>query len=299
MRRMIDLDTRAGRCGMAMIVLLLAAPARAEVAEPELSATSALVLHHRSGRVLWARNATQVRSIASLTKIVAALVVRARGLDLKRATRIERADHLVGLGGCRTRLQLRWTYRNHDLLRAALMASDNRAVSALGRSVELDARGLVGAMNAFVRRHGLRKTRFGNPVGITPDNVSTAWEMAQLIRLASQDPVLSRVMSTRSYRVEPVKGRGAILYSNTNTLLGQLAGVRFRASKTGYNRSAGYCFAATADIRGLGQTSIVSLGSRSKNRRIMDAASLLRWARRHGPALLSRSQAKPSAVAAR
>ena len=96
-----------------------------------------LVLDNRTDKVLLSRNAGQSHSIASLTKLQAALVFLDRGLKLEQGTVINRDDWKVALDGCRTRLELKWTYRNLDLLHAALMSSDNRAVSALARATGL------------------------------------------------------------------------------------------------------------------------------------------------------------------
>jgi D-alanyl-D-alanine endopeptidase (penicillin-binding protein 7) len=271
---------------------LVVSSARADTGAkgPRLTAKAALAFHHASGKALYSRDPQAVRSIASLTKIVAAMVFRRRNLALDEGTMITRADHRVALGGARTRIQLRWTYRNRDLLRAALMASDNRAISALGRAVGLDARALVREMNRFARRHRLSKTHFDGPVGIDHGNRSTAWEVAQLMRLASKDEVLSRIMSTRYHLVRPMRGRLNIRYGSTNRLLGQIRGVRFVGAKTGYNSKAGYCFAATARVRGLGLTTIVVLGSRGKHARMADARSLLSWLVRRGQRALTVAQ---------
>ena len=169
---------------LALAGLLIAIPGPAGarpsvVREPQLGAHAVLALHSDSGTVLLARNAGEERAIASLTKLVAALVVRDQGLPLDGAMTLNRADYRVALGGSRTRLELNWTYHNRDLLRAALMSSDNRAVSALGRAVNLYAKALVQAMNAYVRGMGLEQTRFRGPVGLDHGNRSTAWDLAR------------------------------------------------------------------------------------------------------------------------
>lgn len=262
--------------------------AAAEEDGPKVTAKSALILHNKTGTVLYARNANEVRSIASLTKLAAALVIRARGVALDKGTTINRDDHKVGLGGCRTRLELKWTYRNRDLLHAALMASDNRAVSALGRAVKLSANGLVQAMNELAGRMGLKKTTFRGPVGIDHGNTSTAWEISRIIRKASKDPVLSGVMSKHEYDVKPMKGYLRIHYRNTNPLVGEKKRYEFIASKTGYNDEAGYCLASVVRLRRLGEVTFVLLGSKRKIDRIYDARHVLEWLRKHGAAKLKR-----------
>jgi D-alanyl-D-alanine endopeptidase (penicillin-binding protein 7) len=284
----------------AIFAMVAAVPAalggeRPAVKEPQLRAHAVLALHSDSGTVLLSRNATEQRAIASLTKLVAALVVREKGLPLDGAMTLNRADYRVALGGARTRLELEWSYHNRDLLRAALMSSDNRAVSALGRAVNLDAEALVAAMNAYVRGMGLERTRFEGPVGLHHGNRSTAWELARIARRASKDPVLREVMSTPEYRVRPKRGYLSVHYRNTNPFVGNTKAGAFIASKTGYNAVAGYCIAAVIAMPRLGPVSIVLLGSKSKYGRVDDLRRVLRWLQRHGTKALAaaRSEGPP------
>ena len=256
---------------------LPALPAWAGSTTPELSASAVLVLDSGTGKVLLSRNASETRPIASLTKLMAALVARAHRIKLDKGTVISRDDWKVALGGCRTRLELKWTYSNRDLLHAALMASDNRAVSAIGRAVGLHSTALVQAMNEHARRMGLTKTEFRGPVGIDPGNVSTAWEMARIVRAASKDTALRAIMSKREHQIKPMRGYLRHYYRNTNPLVGKTRGVRFLASKTGYNRDAGYCLATVARVGRRGVVTIVILGSKSKLERVRDLRRILRW----------------------
>lgn len=249
---------------------------------PKLSAKAVLVIHNESGKVLLARRANEVRSIASLTKLQAALVFVGLGLKLDKGTEINRDDWKVALDGCRTRLELKWTYSNRDLLHAALMASDNRAVSALGRAVGLHSTGLVQAMNEKARRMGLRKTRFRGPVGIDPGNVSTAWEVSRIVRAAAKEPALRVPMSKKQHRVKPMRGYLKVWYRNTNPLVGTYPGTSFKASKTGYNSKAGYCVASVVNVRRQGTLTIVLLGCKRKADRPRDMRRIIRWLRAGG-----------------
>jgi D-alanyl-D-alanine endopeptidase (penicillin-binding protein 7) len=239
------------------------------------------VLDNKTGKVLLSRNADQVRSIASLTKLQAALVFMDRGLALEKGTVINRDDWKVALDGCRTRLELKWTYRNLDLLHAALMSSDNRAVSALGRAAGLSSNGLVQAMNERARRVGLKHTQFVGPVGIEPGNVSTATEVGRIVREASQSKVLRSIMNKAEYQVKPVRGYLKVHYRNSNPLVGT-KGLTFLASKTGYNTKAGYCLASVASTQDLGSLTVVLLGCKRKPERGIDLLRILRWLRAGG-----------------
>ena len=249
---------------------------------PRLSAKAVLVLKNKTGKALLARNATEVRSIASLTKLMAALVFIDRGLKLDKGTVITREDWKVALKGCRTRLELKWTYSNRDLLHAALMASDNRAVSALGRAVGLHANALVQAMNERARRMGLRKTHFKGPVGIDVGNKSTTWEMSRIVREANRTKALSQIMAKKIHRVKPMKGYLKVYYRNTNPLVGNFPGVHFTASKTGFNHAAGYSVTAVAKVRGFGELTFVLLGCKRKADRATDMKKIIRWLRSGG-----------------
>lgn len=272
---------------LCLLLLSAAGRAGAEPVErdrdggPKLSARAVLVIDNKTGRTLLARNADQVRSIASLTKVMGALVFLDRGLKLDKGTEINRDDWKVALDGCRTRLELKWTYRNQDLLHAALMASDNRAVSALGRAVGLSSNGLVQAMNERARKMGLKKTQFVGPVGIEPGNVSTAAEVAKIIREASRERTLRSIMGKAEYQVKPLRGYLKHFYRNSNTLVGT-KGIGFQASKTGYNHKAGYCLASVVNVGDVGNLTVVLLGCKRKPERTIDLNRILRWLRAGG-----------------
>jgi D-alanyl-D-alanine endopeptidase (penicillin-binding protein 7) len=192
---------------------------------------------------------------------------------------INREDWKVALEGSRSRLELKWTYRNRDLLRAALISSDNRATSAIGRAVGLTAAALVRAMNRRARRMKMHSTHFEGPVGIHHDNVSTAREVATLVLAASRNRVLSAAMRSTGFRMVPMRGYLKRWYRNTNPLVGNQKGVTFLASKTGYNSRAGYCLAAVVRIPRRGAFAVVILGTKSKYQRVRDLRRTLGWLR--------------------
>lgn len=263
---------------------------------PKLSAKAVLVLDNNTGQTLLARNAHEVRSIASLTKLQAALVFMDRNLKIDEGTEISREDWKVALDGCRTRLELKWTYRNRDLLHAALMASDNRAISALGRAVSLNANGLVQAMNERARRKNLNNTKFTCPVGINPGNMSTAYEVAQIVREASKNKVLSQVMRKHDHQIKPMRGYLKTSYRNTNPLVGTQDDAIFTASKTGFNHKAGYCLASVANLRNAGNVTIVLLGSRTKPERVNDLRKVINWLNSSGKSAIASSSASSSST---
>ncbi len=199
-------------------------------------------------------------------------------------------DWKVAEGGCRTRLRVGRSYRNIDLLYAAILSSDNRAVPALGRAAGLSPGALTRAMNRKVRALGLRKTHFVEPTGISHDNVSTAWEMITILRAASRYRILRRVMSTPSRTITEMGTGRKITYFNTN-VLSRSSGWRIFATKTGFNDAAGYSVAFAYTDRVLGNVAVVVLGSSSKWQRFRDARFLVRKAvgRRNLPLVRKRS----------
>jgi len=249
-----------------------------------LHSHAVLAIRAKDGKALISKNASEVRSIASISKVMASLVFMERGLKVEEGTVINREDWGVALDGCRTRLELKWTYRNHDLIHAALLASDNRAVSALGRAVGLNANGLALAMTEKARALELKNTRFVDPVGISPENISTAWEVSRFVRAASLIKVLSEVMGKKDHLVVPMRGYIKVRYRNTNPLVGEVSGVKFLATKTGYNHKAGYCIACVVEVAGVGAVTITILGAKTKAHRIVDLRSIIQWLRKQTPA---------------
>ena len=255
----------------------------------EIKAKSVLLVSFDGRKVLFQRRANQVRAIASLSKVVASLVVVERGLKLDGVTTIELSDVKVASGGARSRLLRGMKLKNRDLLHAALMASDNRAVPALGRAVGLSPAKLVAAMNARARKMGLRHTRFKDPVGIDHGNISTAYEVAKILRQAVLKPILQKVMRKRTYTVHPVwPKRRSIHYYNTNALVHKLRYPVY-GGKTGFNSEAGYCFASAMRLPGAGNVLAVVLGSTPTARRVRDFYALLERMKEKG---VTRSHAR-------
>jgi D-alanyl-D-alanine endopeptidase (penicillin-binding protein 7) len=264
---------------MTIIALGTAGPALAD-GLPEVRSKGVAVLDAVTGAEIFGRSADEVRPIASTTKIFVALAVRRRGIDLDGWTEITRVDVKAALGGARTRLDLGQTFRNVDLLRAMLMASDNRAPTALGRAVGLDPAGLVRAMNEVARDLGLKKTRFTDTSGLR-GNVSTAREMALALRVVLRDRVLRDIMATDTAVIRSKSGYAKLAYGNTNE---PLLARRYKVTggKTGYTVPAGYCFVTGAAFRGR-EVVMAFLGSDAKSARFDDFGRIAGWLERGAP----------------
>jgi D-alanyl-D-alanine endopeptidase (penicillin-binding protein 7) len=246
---------------------------------PELKSRSAVVLDADTGAEIFSKDADNIRPIASTTKIFVAMAVRKR-LDLDGWTEITRLDARYANGGARTRLDIGQTFRNKDLLRAMLIASDNRAPTALARAAGMDPDELVAAMNALARELHLKRTRFTDPNGLH-GNVSTAHEMALALRAALEDDVLRAVMQQDSADVVSKDHYAKIHYGSTNQ---PLVAKRWDVigGKTGYTEQAGYCFitGVRLDDRKL---VMAFLGSDGKLSRFGDFNRVTEWLDRGAP----------------
>ncbi|HEY8923307.1 MAG TPA: serine hydrolase, partial [Polyangia bacterium] len=200
------------------------------------------------GNELYARNPDQERPIASISKLAATLAVVSRGLDLDGLTTITKADIEVARRGARSRLLEGMTLSNRDLLHAALMGSDNRAIPALGRAVKLSPPQLAAAMTAKAAELGLKHTRFQDPTGLSVQNVSTPRETIALLQAVIKNPILGPITERVQYDAHPV-GRPPIRYTNTYRPAIR-AHVQVVGGKTGYNDDARYCLVIATKIDG-------------------------------------------------
>ncbi len=242
---------------------------------PNVRSGSALAIDMVTGAIVYGKNPDTVRAIASTGKIFVALVARQRGIELEGVTEITMDDVRYARGGSRTHLDLRQRFRNHDLLRAMLIASDNRAVTALGRAVGLTPDELVREMNALALDLGLKRTTFVDPTGLN-GNWSTAREMARALAATLRDPVLAEILATRHASVSTVSGRvRTIHYSNTNRVLYR-DGMRVLGGKTGYTRPAGYCLVTGVELNGR-RLAFVFLGADGELTRFADFNRVVGW----------------------
>lgn len=261
------------RAVVALTILAVSATALADDL-PQVRSKAAMILDARTGAEIYAKDADEVRAIASTTKIFVALVVRKQNLALDDYTEITRADAKAARGGSRTRLDIGQSFKNVDLLRAMLMASDNRTPTALARAVGLDADQLIDELNAVAKDLGLKKTRFTDTSGLR-GNVSTAREMALATRAALDDDVLREIMSTETVEIVSKSGYAKITYANTNQAL-TAHKYKVLGGKTGYTTNAGYCFVAGAEIGGR-EVVMSFLGGDGKLTRFADFNRVAEW----------------------
>ena len=175
----------------------------------------------------------------------------------------------------RSLLDVGLAFTREDLLNFALIASDNRAADALARTHPGSASAFVNAMNQKAKALGLVHTVFADSSGLAAGNVSTAHELAKLVRAAYQYPLIRQFSSARSHDFVFIKGRPATTYDNSNSLTRD-PGWTISLSKTGYTRNAGWCLAMMIRIGSI-PILTVQLGAPESHHRLDDARAIRRW----------------------
>jgi serine-type D-Ala-D-Ala endopeptidase (penicillin-binding protein 7) len=244
---------------------------------PNVQAESAVVVDLDANEELFTKNADQVRPIASISKLMAILAVLDRKPDLDATTTITESDRRIASGGARSRLPVGLSFTNRDLMHAALMGSDNRAVPALGRAVGLDPPALVRAMNQKAKELGLNHTRFEDPVGLNSNNRSTARDLIGLLRAAMKNPTITEITQKAKYVAHPVgKPRWTIEYTNTD-VLARSSRIEVITGKTGYTDLALYCLVVAVRMANQRPVAMVFLGAVGKMTRFADFSRVAQW----------------------
>jgi D-alanyl-D-alanine endopeptidase (penicillin-binding protein 7) len=265
-----------------MWVVLGVLTARPTYAEdlPDVKSRSAIAIDAETGAEIFGKDADQIRPIASTTKIFVAMAVRQKGIDLDGWTEITKGDARAAAGGARTRLDVGQKFRNKDLLRAMLMASDNRAPTALGRAAGMDGDALIAQMNKVAKKLNLKRTKFTDTSGLR-GNVSTAREMAVALRAALTDETLREIMHEDFVEVISKDRYAKIGYGTTNQ---PLVAKRYDVigGKTGYTKPAGYCFVTAARFE-KHEVVMAFLGANEKLTRFGDFNRVAAWIERGAP----------------
>ena len=240
---------------------------------PNLKSASAIVLD-ADGNLIYGKDVDTVRPIASITKLMTAMVVLDAQLDLNENLTITREDRdLIRLTG--SRLEYGATLTRRELILLALMSSENRAATALGRTYPGGMNNFVADMNRKARSLGMNNSRFADPAGLRAENVSTASDLARMLSAAEGYPLITQSTTTTRKDVHPFARRGPLTYGNTNRLL-KNESWDIELSKTGYINEAGRCLVMQANIEGE-DVSIVLLNSFGKLTPFGDSNRLRKW----------------------
>jgi D-alanyl-D-alanine endopeptidase (penicillin-binding protein 7) len=240
--------------------------------EPALRSSAALVLDATGSSVLYARHSDVAMPIASITKLMTALVVMEAGQPLDEPLEITSED--VGHGkGAVSRLTPGVTLARGDLMHLALMASENRAAHALGRNFPGGLEACVAAMNAKARELGMTSSRFVEPTGLSDENVASAEDLSKLVMAAAKVPAIREYSTDTSYDVRV--GRRLLTFHSTDSLTSK-ADWDIVVQKTGYIAEAGRCLVMQTIIEAR-TVVIVLLNSYGKRSRVADARRIRRW----------------------
>ena len=241
---------------------------------PNLLSHAALVFDQATGRALYAKNAESAVPIASITKLMTSMVVLEGKQSLDEPIMIEQAD-VDMIKNSHSRLPVGTVFRREDLMRLALMASDNRAAAALGRTYPGGTATFVDAMNAKAKSLGLSNARFVDPTGLAPGNVASPQDLAIMVSAAANFELIRAFSTAPALNVTlPNSGR-QIGFNNTNALV-KAEGWNIGLSKTGFINEAGKCLVMQAII-GTKPVVIVLMDSLGKFTRIGDANRIKKW----------------------
>jgi D-alanyl-D-alanine endopeptidase (penicillin-binding protein 7) len=252
---------------------------------PDVRAAAAIVLNPETGEILFEENAKDQRSIASITKVMTAVVYLEDDPDLSQPVQIERADVRAA---STTFLKAGEQVRADDLLHLTLIASDNAAARVLARISHGGTASFVERMNQKAIELGLENTAFSDPSGLEAENVSSAYDLSRLITFAASDERIGPIMRTTDYKL--TTSRRNITIRNTNKLLG--GDVDVRGGKTGFINKAGYCLATLLKLPQGNQVAVVVLGAKNNMLRFMETRHIFNWLNEKAPGLVA---AKPPA----
>jgi serine-type D-Ala-D-Ala endopeptidase (penicillin-binding protein 7) len=245
---------------------------RAVADDPNLRSSSALVVDESDGSILYSKHADVAAPIASITKLMTALVIADAKLPLDESIEVTKEDRSLRKGAS-SRLAFGTTLTRGDLLHLALMASENRAAHALGRTYPGGLDAFVRAMNAKAKALGMTSAHFVDPVGLSSDNMASPEDLVKLVSAASHDPAIREFSTDPSFSV--VIGRRRIEFRNTNSLV-RNSQWDIVVQKTGYISEAGKCLVMQAVIDDRNVV-MVLLNSYGRYTRVADARRIRKW----------------------
>ena len=255
--------------------------------DPILQSSGVLVLD-ASGNTLFSKNADHTAPIASITKLMTAMVVIDAKLPLDEVVQLTSED-IDLLKNTRSRLPVGAHFRRDDLMRLALMASDNRAASALGRNYPGGLLAFVDAMNAKAQALGLSATHYVDSSGLAPGNVSSAHDLGRLVAEASKYELIREYTTTGAVSVTLPDAKRPLTFVNTNALV-RSGDWQIGLQKTGYINESGKCLVMQAMIANQ-PIVIVLLDSWGKLTRIGDAIRIRKWLEKNPSKLVASTAA--------
>ncbi len=240
---------------------------------PGLKCISSIVVDNKTNQILYEKQSDTRRPIASITKLLAAIVLAEMDFDLNQKVQITRWDAKTSAS---SHLRVGEVYFAKDLFYCALVCSDNRAIKALARTSGIPYPEFIRRMNQTAKKIGMDSTTVVDPSGIYNHNISTAKDCVKLLNYALKFPIIKSALSTRLYEFRSLNQKRLIRVGNTNRLL--RSGWNVSGGKTGYISASGFCLVTRMqDDIGADITTVV-LGASSNTRRFSETTKIARWA---------------------
>jgi len=275
-RQLHHLEKVVAMCALLAVLFLTVGFAQADDKnDPKsvfLRSAVALVKDANTGEVILDKNSDTIAPIASITKLMTAMIVLDRHLDLSQRIVVSR-DDIDTMKGSRSKLRTGSVLTREQLLLLALMASENRAAAALARTYPGGTENFVSMMNAKAQLLGMRNTRFVEPTGLSSENVASAHDLVRLVGAAHRYPLIREYTTRESASVEAY-GR-MLSFRNTNTLV-RNPDWDIKLSKTGYISEAGRCLVMHTQVANR-DLIVVLLDSWGRYSRIGDANRIRKW----------------------
>lgn len=257
-----------------LAALMLCVSGYAQTAEVQLASVHAAVARLADGELQVAKHADRQAPIASITKLMTAMVVLDAKQDLNEWLTVQPREQQLGKTAW-TRMRNGSQAKRSDLLHIALMSSENIACDVLARHFPGGLQAFVEAMNSKAKALGMQDTVFFDPAGLSPNNLSTAADLVKMVRAAHQYDVIREVTTSTIHQVTFRKPRYSLQYGNTNPLV-RSSRWDVALSKTGYLSEAGRCLVMVSQINGE-PTVLVLLDSLGTRTPVGDAGRLRRW----------------------
>jgi D-alanyl-D-alanine carboxypeptidase len=292
--RVIDLDRvafskiaslGAGIINVRVEVLKTETKAAAAIAQitdvPSISASSSIIMMEDSGEIIWGKNQTDKAPLASLTKLVAITTFLNTKPTLSSVVAYKKQDEEYNYAYCkpwesaRLRVDEGETMTVEDLIYSALVGSANNAVESLVRVSGLKRADFIANMNKLARDWGATNTKFVEPTGLSPDNVSSPYDYAIMVKEIFKNPLIQKISTTKTYTFTTINTKEAHKLTNTDQLL-KNAAYNILGSKTGYLDEAGYCL-MTRVKTDAGNMIVINFGSKSKAENFSDNEQLIRY----------------------
>ncbi len=248
---------------------------------PDVRAEAAIIFNPETGEILWENHAKDQRSIASITKVMTALVFLESGAALDQMVTVQRSD--VSRAST-TYLRAGFKLTADDLLNLLLVGSDNAAARALARVSPMGYDGFIESMNLRAKLLGLESTTYADPSGLLSENLSSAYDQARLIATAAANEHISEIMRKSSYTTNI--GKRVITANSTNQIV-RNGDIEVVGGKTGFISRSGYCLATLLRLPQSGQqVAFVVLGAKSNASRFWETRHLFNWMSTRTKALL-------------